>query len=53
MPAIGLSVALEQARWGPWDTAAHVLARSYSDAVQRAGRDRGAAAARSACERRP
>jgi putative glutamine amidotransferase len=34
---IGLSTALERARWGPWDTTAHVLARSYSDQVQRAG----------------
>jgi putative glutamine amidotransferase len=36
-PVIGLSTALERARWGPWDTTAHVLARSYSDQVQRAG----------------
>jgi len=36
-PVIGLSTALERARWGPWDMAAHVLARSYSDAVQRSG----------------
>jgi putative glutamine amidotransferase len=36
-PVIGLSTALERARWGPWDMAAHVLARSYADAVQRAG----------------
>ena len=36
-PVIGLSTALEQARWGPWDAAAHVLARSYSDQVQAAG----------------
>ena len=36
-PVIGLSTALERARWGPWDMAAHVLARSYSDAVQAAG----------------
>jgi putative glutamine amidotransferase len=37
MPVIGLSAALERARWGPWDQAAHVLARSYSDQVQSAG----------------
>ncbi len=37
MPVIGLSTALERARWGPWDTAAHVLARSYADHVQGAG----------------
>ena len=37
MPVIGLTAALERARWGPWDAAAHVLARSYSDQVQRAG----------------
>jgi putative glutamine amidotransferase len=36
-PVIGLSTALERARWGPWDQAAHVLARAYSDQVQRAG----------------
>ncbi len=36
-PVIGLSAALERARWGPWDATAHVLARSYSDQVQRAG----------------
>jgi putative glutamine amidotransferase len=32
-----MSTALERARWGPWDQAAHVLARAYSDHVQRAG----------------
>lgn len=36
-PFIGLSTALERARWGPWDTEAHVLARNYSDQVQAAG----------------
>ena len=36
-PVIGLSTALERAQWGPWDTEAHVLARSYSDQVQAAG----------------
>ncbi len=36
-PVIGLSTGLERARWGPWDMQAHVLARSYSDAVQAAG----------------
>jgi putative glutamine amidotransferase len=37
MPVIGLSTALERARWGPWETEAHVLARSYSDQVRAAG----------------
>jgi putative glutamine amidotransferase len=36
-PVIGLSTALERAQWGPWDTEAHVLARSYADQVQVAG----------------
>lgn len=36
-PIIGLTPALEEARWGPWEAAAHVLSRSYSDHVQRAG----------------
>ena len=36
-PVIGLSTALERAQWGPWDTEAHVLARSYADQVQAAG----------------
>jgi putative glutamine amidotransferase len=36
-PIIGLTPALEEARWGPWEAAAHVLSRSYSDQVQRAG----------------
>jgi putative glutamine amidotransferase len=37
MPVIGLSTALERARWGHWHQAAHLLSRAYADAVQRAG----------------
>ena len=37
MPVIGLSAVVERARWGHWDDDAHLLARSYSDAVRRAG----------------
>ncbi len=36
-PVIGLTTALERARWGPWDQEAHVLARNYSDQVRNAG----------------
>jgi putative glutamine amidotransferase len=36
-PVIGLCAALERARWGVWDTAAHLLPREYADTVQRAG----------------
>jgi putative glutamine amidotransferase len=36
-PVIGLCAALERASWGVWSTAAHLLPREYSDAVQRAG----------------
>jgi putative glutamine amidotransferase len=36
-PVIGLCAALERARWGVWETAAHLLPREYADAVQRAG----------------
>jgi putative glutamine amidotransferase len=36
-PIIGLCTALERARWGVWDQWAMLLARSYVDAVQRAG----------------
>jgi putative glutamine amidotransferase len=36
-PVIGLCTALERARWGPWDSAAHLLPREYADTVQRAG----------------
>jgi len=36
-PVIGLCAALERARWGVWDTPAHLLPREYADAVQRAG----------------
>ncbi len=37
LPIIGLCTALERARWGVWDQWAMLLARSYVDAVQRAG----------------
>jgi putative glutamine amidotransferase len=37
MPVIGLSAVVERARWGHWDDDAHLLARSYSDAIRRAG----------------
>jgi putative glutamine amidotransferase len=36
-PVIGLCAALERARWGVWDTPAHLLPREYADAVHRAG----------------
>ncbi len=36
-PRIGICTALEQARWSVWDQQAFLLARSYVDAVQRAG----------------
>jgi putative glutamine amidotransferase len=36
-PVIGLCAAVERARWGVWDTPAHLLPREYADAVQRAG----------------
>ncbi len=36
-PIIGLCTALERARWGVWDQWAMLVARSYVDAVQRAG----------------
>ncbi len=36
-PVIGLSTALERAQWSVWDEEAFLLARSYVDAVQRAG----------------
>jgi putative glutamine amidotransferase len=36
-PLIGLCAVLERARFGHWDTDALLLARSYIDAVQRAG----------------
>jgi putative glutamine amidotransferase len=32
-----LCASLERARWGVWDTPAHLLPREYADAVQRAG----------------
>jgi putative glutamine amidotransferase len=37
MPAIGISAALEQARWGNWDSLVLLSPRTYSLAVQRAG----------------
>jgi putative glutamine amidotransferase len=36
-PRIGITTALEQARWTVWDQEAFLLSRSYVDAVQRAG----------------
>jgi len=36
-PVIGLSAALETARWGHWHQPAHLLSRAYADAIQRAG----------------
>jgi putative glutamine amidotransferase len=36
-PAVGITAALERARWGPWDQLATLVPRSYSSAVQRAG----------------
>jgi putative glutamine amidotransferase len=37
VPVIGISAALEQARWGNWDTLVLLSPRNYSLAVQRAG----------------
>ena len=37
IPVIGLTTALERARWGHWHQPAHLLSRAYSDAIQRAG----------------
>jgi putative glutamine amidotransferase len=34
---IGIPSPIERARWGAWDEPAHLLPRSYVDAVQRAG----------------
>jgi putative glutamine amidotransferase len=36
-PRIGICAALERARWSVWDQEAVLLARSYLDAIQRAG----------------
>jgi putative glutamine amidotransferase len=36
-PVIGMCTALERAHWSVWDQPAVLLARSYVDAVQRAG----------------
>lgn len=37
MPVIGICAAVEHARWGAWDTPAHLLPREYADAVRLAG----------------
>jgi putative glutamine amidotransferase len=37
IPVIGLCGALERARWGHWNDRVTLLAKDYSDAVQRAG----------------
>ena len=36
-PVIGICAAVERARWGVWDMDAFLIARSYVEAVQRAG----------------
>jgi putative glutamine amidotransferase len=36
-PVIGISAAIEPARWGPWDAPATILSRSYADRVQASG----------------
>ena len=36
-PRIGVCTALERARWTVWDQEAHLLDRSYVDAIQAAG----------------
>ena len=36
-PVIGICSAVERARWGVWDMDAFLIARSYVEAVQRAG----------------
>ena len=36
-PRIGICTALERARWTVWDQEAHLLDRSYADAIQAAG----------------
>lgn len=36
-PVVGICTALERASWGLWDQQAMLLARSYVEAVQRAG----------------
>src|SRR2546423_15483042 len=36
-PVIGSPSRIARASWGPWEDLAHVLSRSYVDAVQRAG----------------
>lgn len=36
-PVIGIPTAIEQARWGVWDSPVHLLPREYADAVRRAG----------------
>jgi putative glutamine amidotransferase len=37
LPVIGLSAALELARYGAWHVEAHLLSRAYADSVRRAG----------------
>ena len=37
MIAVGISAALERARWGPWEDTVMMLPRSYAAAVQAAG----------------
>ena len=36
-PAIGITAAIAQARWGPWDQVATLAPRSYARATQQAG----------------
>ena len=36
-PVIGIPSPLERAKWGAWEEPAHVLPRSYVDAIHRAG----------------
>ena len=37
VPVIGISAAIEQARWGSWDSLVLLSPRTYSLAVQRTG----------------
>jgi putative glutamine amidotransferase len=37
VPVVGLSAALERARWRQWDTDADLLSRRYADGIERAG----------------
>ena len=36
-PVVGVCAAVEQIRWGAWDTVANLSPRSYTDAIQSAG----------------